>query len=165
MQLRSAGALLALAAVAITVGAAAARAPVPSPLDRLDWLSGCLEMRKGDLLVEEQRMRARGASMLGMSRTTSGKGLLEYELTLIKDVDGRLVYEAHPSGQAMTVFPAVSATDDSVLFSAPEHDYPQFVGYRKVGADSVIAWIDGKSRGKQRRVEFSYRRVACGSDG
>jgi hypothetical protein len=100
-------------------------------------------------------------TMLGMSRTTSSKGLLEYELTLIREQDGTLRYEAHPSGQPVAVFTAVAVTADSVVFSAPEHDYPQTVGYRRAGADSVVAWIDGTSRGKKRRVDFPYSRVAC----
>ena len=154
----------AVVAVGITaaVGAVPSRRSEPAvPVDALAWLAGCLEMRSGTLVVEEYRMRPRGGSMLGVSRTTSAKGLVEYELTLIRERDGRLEYEAHPSGQAVTVFRAVAATADSAVFSAPEHDYPQVVGYRRVGTDSVIAWIDGTSRGKQRRIEFPYQRVAC----
>ncbi len=158
----SAGALLAVAALWVAaVPAGSPAAPVSTPLERVSWLAGCLEMRAGDLVVEEQRMGVRGASMLGMSRTTSRKGLVEYELTLIRERGGKLVYEAHPSGQPVAVFTAAAVTADSVVFAAPEHDYPQVVGYRRVGTDSVSAWIDGVSRGKQRRVDFPYRRVAC----
>jgi hypothetical protein len=159
--IRTAGTLLALVGVVVTARAAGFDAPSGSPLDRLAWLGGCLEMRNGDLVVEEHRMGARGGSMLGMSRTTSSKGLVEYELTLIREQDGKLVYEAHPSGQPAAVFAAIAQGEDSVVFAAPEHDYPQVIGYRRAGADSVIAWIDGRSRGKQRRVDFPYRRVAC----
>ncbi len=162
MQLIGAGALLAVAALWVAAGPERSPAgPVATPLERVSWLGGCLEMQAGDLVVEEQRMGVRGASMLGMSRTTSRKGLVEYELTLIREQGGKLVYEAHPSGQPVAVFTAVTVTGDSAVFTAPEHDYPQIVGYRRVGADSVIAWIDGTSRGKQRRVDFPYRRVAC----
>jgi len=132
-----------------------------SPIERIAWLAGCLELRDGDRVVEESRMALRQGSMLGMARTTSSKGLGEYELTLIRERDGKLVYEAHPSGQQGAVFTATVANRDSVVFAAPEHDYPQLVGYRRVGADSVLAWIDGKSQGKPLRVEFPYRRVAC----
>ncbi len=164
MQLiRSAGVLLATAGVwtAAHPGGSGATPPSGASLDRVAWLGGCLEMRSGDLVVEEQRMGVRGASMLGMSRTTSPRGLEEYQLTLVQERDGKLVYAAHPSGQPAAVFTATVVTADSVVFAAPEHDYPQVVGYRRVGADSVVAWIDGVSRGKQRRVDFPYRRVAC----
>jgi hypothetical protein len=160
----SAGALAVVAVVAVSPRPDGAGSILPSGtvLSRVAWLAGCLEMRKGDLVVEEHRMGARAGSMLGMSRTTSSKGLVEYELTLIREQDGELRYEAHPSGQPVAVFTALVATADTVVFSAPEHDYPQMVGYRRAGADSVVAWIDGTSRGKPRRIEFPYRRVACG---
>jgi hypothetical protein len=97
-----------------------------------------------------------------MGRTTSAaNGLIEYELTLIKQDGARLLYEAHPSAQAPTTFVATVANGDSVIFAAPEHDFPQRVGYRRMGRDSVMAWIDGTMRGAQRRIEFPYRRVSC----
>ena len=55
------------------------------------------------------------------------------------------------------------ASMDSVVFENKEHDFPQRVGYRRLGADSVLAWIDGTSNGKAQRFEFPYRRVPCPS--
>ena len=144
--------------VAASGGSAAATS---SSLEQLSWLAGCLEMRSGDRVTEEQRMKIRGGSMLGMGRTTSSKGLVEYELTLIQERAGKIVFEAHPSGQPAAVFTATVLATDSVVFAAPQHDYPQFVGYRRLGADSVLAWIDGIVEGKPRRGEFRYRRVSC----
>jgi hypothetical protein len=131
------------------------------PLQDLRWMAGCFEMRSKERLVEEQRMDVRGGSMLGMARTTTSRGLSEYELTLIHEKAGKIVFEAHPSGQPAAEFTATVAGADSVIFSAPEHDYPQIVGYRRSGRDSVVAWIDGTAGGKPRRVEFLYRRVNC----
>jgi hypothetical protein len=128
---------------------------------QLGWLAGCLELRSGDRVVEEYRMPVRAGSMLGMARTTTSKGLIEYEFTLIQEKAGKLVFEAHPSGQPAATFIARLAGPDSVIFAAPAHDYPQVVGYRRVGADSVVAWIDGTAGQKSRRVEFPYRRVTC----
>ncbi|HET6778447.1 MAG TPA: DUF6265 family protein [Gemmatimonadales bacterium] len=134
-------------------------------LQDLRWMAGCLEMRSGDRLVEEHRMDVRGGSMLGMARTTTGSALGEYELTLIREKDGKVVFEAHPSGQPPAVFTARVVGVDSAVFTAPEHDYPQIVGYRRSGPDSVVAWIDGTAGGKSRRVEFPYRRVRCPGQG
>jgi len=130
-------------------------------LQDLRWMAGCFEMRSADRLVEEQRMDLRGGSMLGMARTTTARGLADYELTVIREKSGKIVFEAHPSGQAPAEFIATVVGADSVIFAAPEHDYPQIVGYRRSGADSVVAWIDGTTGGKSRRVEFRYRRVSC----
>ena len=140
-----------------------ADAQAATDIASIGWLAGCLEQRTPTRLVEEQRMAVHAGTMLGMGRTSTARGLGEYELTLIKQDGARLVYEAHPSAQAPTTFVATVANRDSVIFAAPEHDFPQRVGYRRVGRDSVLAWIDGTVRGTARRVEFPYRRVACAS--
>jgi Domain of unknown function (DUF6265) len=127
----------------------------------IGWLTGCLEMRSGTRVVEEQRMAERAGTMLGMGRTVNARGLGDYELTLIKEDGGRLLFEAHPKGQPPATFAARVATADSVLFEAPEHDFPQRVGYRRVGSDSVLAWVEGTMNGKARRIEFPYARVTC----
>ncbi len=122
-------------------------------------------MRSSDRVVEEHRMALRAGTMLGMGRTTTSTGLGDYELTLIREKGGKILFEAHPSGQPAAIFSATTATSDSVVFEAPEHDYPQVVGYRRAGPDSVIAWIDGRQDGKRQRIEFPYRRVACPAAG
>ena len=169
--MRQAHWMLALAGVmglrfldATAAGPRAPRAEIGG-ISEIAWLAGCLESRRGDRIVEEDRMELRGGAMPGMGRTTSSKGLMEYEFTLIRERDGKPVYEAHPSGQPSTTFEATAANGDSAVFAAPAHDYPQIVGYRRAGADSVIAWIDGTVQGKSRRIEFPYRRVPCATAG
>ena len=130
-------------------------------IDSIGWLTGCLEMRTGNRIVEEHRMTERAGTMLGMGRTVSARGLGDYELTLIKQDGDRLLFEAHPKDQPPATFTARVATADSVVFEAPEHDFPQRVGYRRVGADSVHAWVEGTTQGTTRRVEFPYARVPC----
>jgi len=72
-----------------------------------------------------------------------------------------LAYEAHPSGQASTVFLSKEVTDSTVVFEDLKHDFPQRVGYSRMGADSLVAWIAGSRGGRERRIEFPYRRVPC----
>jgi hypothetical protein len=127
----------------------------------IGWLAGCLEMRKEERVVEEHRMAERGGTMLGMGRTVGARGLGDYELTLIKQDGDRLLFEAHPKDQPPATFAARVATADSVVFELPEHDFPQRVGYRRVGADSVHAWVEGTMNGTMRRIEFPYARVPC----
>jgi hypothetical protein len=106
-------------------------------------------------------MAPRGGAMLGMGRTVRGSKLVEYELVLIMEQEGRLAYEAHPSGQPTATFMATTATDTSVVFENPQHDFPQRVGYRRNGADALDAWVEGQADGKSRRVDFSYQRARC----
>jgi hypothetical protein len=99
--------------------------------------------------------------MLGMARTLVRDSLVEHESTLIRTTGGRLVYEANPSGQLPTTFAATIVTADSVVFAAPEHDFPQRIGYMRRGADSLVAWIEGTRSGTTRRIPYAYARSAC----
>lgn len=127
----------------------------------LAWLQGCWEMREGDRLVEERWMPPRAGSMLGVGRTTRGSKLVEHEYIVLTERDGRLAYEAHPSGQAATTFMSHPVSGREVVFEDPAHDFPQRVGYKSTGPGQMLAWVEGTSGGKTRRIEFPYRLVNC----
>ena len=140
----------------------------PVSLSPLGWLAGCWRRATATRVVEEQWMAPAGGLMLGMSRTVSaadGK-LVEFEQVRIEARGDRAVYVAMPSRQALAEFPAVAYDDTSIVFENLAHDFPQRVGYRRVSADSIAAWIEGPGKdGKARRVEFPYRRAECPAGG
>lgn len=131
-------------------------------INRVAWLTGCWESRSPRDTVEEQWMAPRGRTMIGMGRTIRGDSLFEFEQIVLRERDGRLVYEAHPSGQARASFTSTTVTDSSVVFENLQHDFPQLVGYDRRGTDSLIAWIEGPRGGQMRRIPFPYARVRCG---
>ena len=124
------------------------------------WLQGCWEQRDGDRVVEERWMPARAGSMIGVGRTTRGEKLVEHEYIVLTERDGRLAYEAHPSGQATATFMSKPISGREVVFEDLTHDFPQRVGY-KSGPGQLLAWVEGTSGGKTRRIEFNYRIVNC----
>jgi hypothetical protein len=124
------------------------------------WLQGCWQTTADNRVVEEQWTAPRAGIMLSMGRTVRGNQLVEYEWVLLREHDGQLEYEAHPSGQPSAVFTARTATANDVVFENAAHDFPQRVGYKRDG-DSLLAWVEGTANGKSRRVEFPYRRVTC----
>lgn len=153
------GCVLVLAALV----ASSASAETAIGIQRVAWLSGCWEAVSPQRTVEEQWMAPRGPCMVGAGRTVRGDSLSEYELVIVREAGDRLAYEAHPSGQATATFVSIIATESTVVFENRDHDFPQRVGYRRIGLDSLLAWIEGNREGKERRVEFPYRRAACGS--
>lgn len=126
----------------------------------LAWLHGCWEQASANSVVEEQWMAPRAGTLLGLSRTVRDGRLREYEFILIREQEGRLVYRAHPSGQAAAEFVASTAAGTAVVFENPQHDFPQRIGYERRG-DDLLAWIEGVRNGQPRRIEFPYRRVSC----
>ena len=130
-------------------------------IDNVAWLQGCWQMTNGDRVIEENWTSPRAGVMLGSGRTVRAGKLVEHEFILLAERDGGLVYEAHPSAQPSTTFRSKEIDGASVLFEDPAHDFPQRVGYRRVAADRILAWIEGTVAGTTRRQEFSYQRVEC----
>lgn len=156
---RAALAALPLLAALALAGAAGAE---PLRIERIAWLQGCWRAESPTRTIEEQWMPPRGRTMLGMGRTVRGDSLHDYELLMLREDAGALAYRAHPAGQPGATFLATEAGDSLVVFANPGHDFPQRVGYRRAGADSLIAWIEGERNGRTRRIEFPFRRVRCG---
>ena len=151
-------------AFVVLVGAALSgpgTAPQAGLIERVAWLQGCWAVTSHQRTVEEQWMAPLGNSMIGMSRTVREGRLAAHELVILQEEDGRLTYQAYPSGQPAAVFRSVVVSDTLMLVENPEHDFPQRIGYEPVGADSLAAWIEGGTNGQTRRIEFGYRRASC----
>jgi len=148
-------------AILVVLWSASAPAAQETTVDRIAWLQGCWRSTRGETTIEEQWMAPRGGSMLGMGRTVRGSKTVEYELVMISQRNGRLSYEAHPSGQPSATFLSITVSDTTIVFENAEHDFPQRVGYKRNGSDALEAWIEGQANGQSRRVDFAYERARC----
>jgi hypothetical protein len=133
----------------------------PNPVERLGWLAGCWQRNSGATVVDEQWMHPRAGMMLGVSRTVRADSVLEFEQLRIYTRGGRAIYAASPSGQSSAEFEARTTTDSLVVFENSTHDFPQRIMYRRHGADSLTARIEGTRGGKLRGVDFPYQRTSC----
>src|SRR5688500_2938617 len=115
---------LALALTAFGATAAPADAQETS-LSRVAWLTGCWAFTDADGSVEENWMGPRGGAMIASGRTVRAGKLAGYEMVILREVDGKLQYEAHPAGQPVATFTSTSIGESSVLFENPQHDFPQ----------------------------------------
>jgi hypothetical protein len=131
-------------------------------LARLGWLAGCWELRAGERVTLEMWMPPAGHLMLGASRTTGGGALREYEqLRLEAPNDSELIYTAIPSGQRETSFRSTAISDSGFTVENPAHDFPRRIIYRRRGADSLVARIEGPGPNGARGIDFSMRRITC----
>lgn len=133
----------------------------PATIQRAAWLAGCWVTQRGPATIEEQWMAPAGGSMIGMGRTIRDGRLDDYELMVIRAKDGRVDYEAHPMMQPTAVFTATVVNDTLLQFENPRHDFPRVVGYRRLGTDSLAAWIAAGPAPGDKKIVFPYRRVAC----
>ncbi|MGH7538923.1 MAG: DUF6265 family protein [Gemmatimonadales bacterium] len=140
---------------------ASAAASQGGGLSPVSWLAGCWELRRGDRVTLEMWMPPDGDLMLGASRTTVGGVVREFEQVRLTWQGGRMAYTAHPSGQPEASFTAVEVTDSGFTVANPAHDFPQRILYRRRGADSLVARIEGPGPGGVRGFDFPMRRVSC----
>ncbi|HKS05144.1 MAG TPA: DUF6265 family protein [Gemmatimonadaceae bacterium] len=133
-----------------------------SPIERAAWLAGCWELRATNRLTHEMWMPPAGGSMMGASRTATASATREFEHLRISTDGARLVYTALPSGQRETSFPSTLVSDTLLVFENPQHDFPQRISYRKRGADSVIARVEGPGPNNTTRgFNIPMRRSSC----
>jgi len=97
---------------------------------QLDWLVGCWV--SPDKSAQEVWAVDSDRSLAGFAVTVGDNRVTFYEVLSIRQtVRGSLVYTAHPSGQSPASFAATTITDHSVVFTNPDHDYPQQIAYSR----------------------------------
>ena len=132
-------------------------------LEGLAWLAGCWRLTAGERVTDEQWMAPRAGLMMGMSRTVREGAVRSFERLLIRWAEEGVEYVADPSGQRETIFTDPSPGDGEWVFANEEHDFPQRIVYRRLGTDSLLAYIEGEVEGQVRRVDFPMARAACES--
>ena len=121
------------------------------------WLAGCWQLRAGQRETVEMWMAPAGGMMLGASRTLVNGAVREYEQLRITVENGKLVYTATPSGQPTAAFTSTAVSDSSFTVENPQHDFPQRIIYRLRGTDSLVARIEGGTRG----FDYPMKRTSC----
>lgn len=153
--------LLLLAALGASPLAAQVAPSAPSAITRVGWLNGCWIQRGLTGFTEERWGKGDARSMLEVGRTVRRDSLIEFEFVALLEVEGKLQYEAHPSGQPSATFYQEEISDSSIVFVNPTHDFPQRVGYARLGADSLDAWISGTRGTRTDTFHFHYVRMSC----
>jgi hypothetical protein len=154
-------ATIAITGVLLVVAGASSMEAQTRDVATLRWLSGCWELRSGSRVTHEQWMAPLASQMMGMSRTVARDTVREFEMLRIELRGGVPTYVAMPSGQKEAHFAATVLTDTAVVFDNPAHDFPQRIRYRRVGADSLVARIEGTTGGRPRGIDFPMRRISC----
>ncbi|MEK7728202.1 MAG: DUF6265 family protein [candidate division KSB1 bacterium] len=131
-------------------------------INDLAWLAGCWERSGNGREGVEQWMKPAGQTMLGMSRTVANGKLREFEfLQLRTKEDGSIHYVALPSGQQETWFKLVKSGKHEAVFENLEHDFPQRIIYRLEKDGSLLARIEGMSKGQLQGIDFPMKRGKC----
>lgn len=130
-------------------------------ISSLAWLAGCWSGTVNGRDVEEHWMKPAGGTMFGMSRTVVGGKTVAFEFLELRQQSAGVAYVARPSGQPQASFQWVSGDRTSARFENPAHDFPQVITYTLRPDGSLLARIEGTSKGKPRAVDYGLRRGGC----
>ena len=152
--------MLLLSLLLITMMPDAPQAAAPAIKD-VAWISGCWDFTRNTRHVAESWTAPEGGTMMGVSRTVSNGKTTEWEFLIIREGAKGLEYVAKPSRQPEATFTSTRVAANEVVFENPAHDFPKKITYTRNG-DVLTAAIEGPMNGQTRRIEFPYKKAACG---
>lgn len=147
-----------LAALLLTSGTAA---PIAARAELPVWITGCWTGSRGAETFTERWTAADASTLIGTSHTVKAGALSAFEFLRVVLKDGVPVYVAQPNGVPPTEFRATAQRAGEITFENPAHDFPKRVGYRRIDASHLTAWIDGGAGAKGPRLEFAMTRTPC----
>ena len=144
----------------LLVALAAALLPSQAPdtaASRAGFFAGCWETVSATRTIREEWRAVTPDFLIGMGSTAANGKMSEFEFLRVESKAGVVDYVAQPNGAPPTRFTLdPKSPADEAIFVNMQHDFPKRVGYRKVNADAVTAWIDGGEG--TRKIEFPYKR-------
>jgi hypothetical protein len=150
-----------LSVMLVTAVVALFQAAAPGVKD-VEWIAGCWESTSSGRHIVEHWTSPEGGTMMGVSRTVVDGKTTEWEFLIIRSGARGLDYVAKPSGQPEATFTASRVSGTEVVFENLAHDFPTRIIYQRDG-DTLVASIEGPRNGQTRRIDFPYKKSACGS--
>ncbi len=124
---------------------ATAATPAPGPV-MPGWLAGCWTEQKGPNWTEECWTGPRAGNMMGSGRNGRGEEVRSWETMQVEQKpDGSLVFYGSVKGSPRVAFTASGGGLREIVFTNPQHDYPQRIRYWREGMDlnAEISLMDG----------------------
>lgn len=151
---------LALVVVACVRSASGAveHSPQQPSLAQLAFMSGCWRGSIPNGFIEEYYTTPTSNMIVGVTRYVRGGRTVDFEYSRIEVRDSAVVLIPQPKGGAPTTFRLTVADSAAARWENPLHDFPQVIQYRRQGADSLIAAIEGPGSSGTRRIEWRMGR-------
>ena len=143
--------------------AATAQDAARPTLAAFDWLAGEWQRTTSRGTAIERWSRVSDGTMEGIAEVTVAGSTRVTEQLRLLHLGDQVFYLAKPGESPMpTAFLLVGWSDSSATFENRGHDFPQRIIYRRVGADSLVARIEGPrgAAGSWGGIDFGFRRRA-----
>ena len=131
-------------------------------ITKAEWLIGTWENKTPKGSIYETWNKETDNRFSGKSYIIKEKDTIVFEnIQLVQEQD-RLFYISTVKNQNDDLpvrFAAKTISATQLVFENPKHDFPQFISYTKISANSLIAEISGTKSGQERRQFFSMKRM------
>lgn len=138
------------------------QAAKPARLEKAAWVLGTWQQPGAEGMLWEiwQRESDTVYTGVGLLVNANGDTLFSEKLRLAERQDTLwyLPTVSNQNGGKEVAFKETALNDTEIVFEDPSHDFPQRIVYRKAGADSLQANIEGVQDGKPRKEVFSFKR-------
>lgn len=136
-------------------------------LDEASWILGDWENHTTSRGLNESWSRLNDSVFLGLGTFMDGDDTLSSERIQLEQIGNELFYVpvVDNQNQGMPVrFKMKEKSGKHLLFENANHDFPQFISYTLIKADSMVAKISGNMDGKYHEQDFPFKRMTAASN-
>ena len=135
---------------------------VRSRVSDLAFMSGCWRgVTRSGTTIEEFYTGPSSNMIIGTTRYVREGRVVDFEFTRIDQTDSGAVITPHPKGVRSVSFAPKVVESNRAVWENPTHDVPQRILYTRVGADTLVARIEGRTPSGDRALEWRMTRADC----
>lgn len=130
-------------------------------LDQANWLLGKWKNQTDDGILTESWKKLNDSTFYGESYFVIAKDTVFAESIELAERNEILAYTVTVANQNQAKpvsFILTKINSEKMVFENPAHDFPQKIIYSRIGNDSLVAEISGKTKDKERREIFTFKR-------
>lgn len=135
----------------------------PQPtLDEASWLLGTWKNKTSRGIIYENWRKISTQEYVGKSYKLNGQDTVLLETVRLIQEGDNLFYiptVSNQNGGLPIRFHLQEQSASKLLFSNPEHDFPQYISYTHIEKDSLVAEIYGSINGKEQKRSFPMSRI------
>ena len=150
--------LLPLWLLTAALGPVHAEAP-PASVAALAWMAGSWGATVKGVVLEEHWIAPRGELMLGLHRDLFPSGKVFFEYLRIEIHEEQVSYIPSPGGRESVAFRLSEIGQNRVVFTNPDHDFPQSITYWLTDDRTLRCRVEGLGGdGEPRSEEWAWDR-------
>lgn len=135
---------------------------VRSRVSDLGFMAGCWRgLTRSGTTIEEFYTAPSSNMILGTTRYVRDGRVVDFEFTRIDQTDSGAVITPHPKGVRSVSFSPKLIESNRAIWENPTHDFPQRILYTRVGADTLVARIEGRTSSGDRGLEWRMTKTTC----